>query len=328
MLLVLMLLLGLLPVSVFALDERQTELAERYKFSEQSLEQIITQFRNQYGLTAENFSLSYYATGTAETYHLQEHTYRTAGSMYKLALNMYYYDLERAGEIDPEMTIQEHRKDENASEEPLKEWSLADMHHDTIVYSDNDMAIAMLYNLGTFYEYRKLMTKYSDQEYAPEYYWDNVINTNYMLDVLKYLYKNQKMYPELMENLTRAAPWMFFKQYVDHPIAHKYGLFEGAYCDAGIIFSEEPFFLVAMLQLPYEEETEGEEDVLPEEDSLPVEEEIDGPEVIARVAELLSAYTDYRAGQRETPLQVVKPALPQKPKTPSAKPLFREVCHK
>ena len=338
--LVFALMLNLFSVCAFALEPAQTKLAEHYNFAEQTLEQIMAQFMEENGLTEEIFSLSYYAPGLEETYHFAEHTYRAAGSMYKLALNMYYYDLEREGEIDPEMILTEHRKADDESEEPLQEWPLSEAHYETIIHSDNDMAIAMLYNLGTFYEYRVLMQRYSDQSYANEYYWNNVINTNYMLDVLKYLNENHQLYPELMENLRKAAPWFLFKQYVDYPIAHKYGMFEGAYCDAGIIFSGEPFYLVAMIQLPYEEETEGEEQTLPKEQ--PDEEaQIDGAEVIARVAELLSAYTDYRTENRELPpeeppaeeppveepLPTEKPELTPKQKPSTRKPAFRPTCH-
>lgn len=340
LMLVLVTVLNLFSFSAAALDRRQTELAEEYAFEEQSLEEIVAQFMRSNNLTDENFSLSYHAPGLDETYHFAEHTYRTAGSMYKLALNMYYYDLEREGEIDSETVIKEHRKPDDESEEPLKEWSLSEMHYDTIIHSDNDMAIAMLYNLGSFYEYRRLMMRYSDQDYANEYYWNNVINSNYMLDVLIYLYENQELYPELMENLKKAAPWMFFKQYVDYPIAHKYGMFEGAYCDAGMILSEEPFFLVVMLQLPYEEESEEErepeEPAAQPEEGEDAEEPIDGPEVLARIAELLSAYTDYRTEHRqepnaeeppvEKPLPARKPLLPKKPKGNAAKWEYRVAC--
>lgn len=338
LLLVLVMVLNLFSFSAAALDRRQEELAEEYDFEGQTLEEIVSQFMMAYGLTEENFSLSYHAPGLNETYHFAEHTYRTAGSMYKLALNMYYYDLEREGEIDPETVIKEHRKADDESEEPLKEWPLSEMHHDTIVHSDNDMAIAMLYNLGSFYEYRNLMMRYSDQAYAGAYFWNNVINTNYMLDVLIYLYEHQELYPELMENLKKAAPWMFFKQYVDYPIAHKYGVFEGAYCDAGIILSEEPFFLVAMLQLPDEEEAAEEEENVPEEPAETPEAQIDGPEVLARIAELLSAYTDERMEHREEmeqppveepPAEEQRPALkPLEPKLKSRiKAPFRTVYH-
>ena len=334
--LVQILIFGLFSFPAAALDRRQTELAEEYAFETQTLEQIVEQFMEAYGLTEENFSLSYHAPGLEETYHFAEYTYRTAGSMYKLALNMYYYDLEREGEIDPELIIQEHRKADDASEEPLKEWPLSEMHYETIVNSDNDMAIAMLYHLGSFYEYRNLMMRYSDQSYANAYFWNNVINTNYMLDVLMYLYENQDLYPELMENLKKAAPWFMFKQYVDYPIAHKYGMFDGAYCDAGMIFSEEPFFLVAMLQLPYEEETEGE--TPRSEETQESEEAIDGPEVMGRIAELMSAYTDYRTEKREEepvveeppveqPIPAGKPILPKKQKPDTHQPAFRPVCH-
>ncbi len=281
-------------------------IEEKYRFTEQTLPEIIAQFMEEYGLTEENFSLSYRALDSGETFHFEEHTYRTAGSMYKLALNMYYYDLERSGEIDPEMTI--------------GDWTLPEMHRETILNSNNEMAIAMLYNLGTFYEYRQKMMKYSDQTYSYEYYWNNVINSSYMLDVLSYLYEHQGDYEELMQNLKKANPWLYFKQYVNAPIAHKYGMFQGAYCDAGIVFAESPFLLVAMLQLPYEEETEQTDEATEIEEEEPAV-RIVPDEVLGRTCQLMEAYTAFRAAGR-----AARPRLPRKFPAEETKK-FRAVCY-
>ena len=74
-------------------------LAEEYGFATNSLDEIMAQFMAGYGLNEGNFSVAYYATGDHAEYRFADDTYRVAGSLFKVPLNMYYYDLERTGAI-------------------------------------------------------------------------------------------------------------------------------------------------------------------------------------------------------------------------------------
>ena len=76
-------------------------------------------------------------------------------------------------------------------------------------------------------------------------YWvDNHYCTNMMMDALKYLYENGETFTEMLEYMKEAQPDSWFRGIVrDIPIAHKYGYFEGAVNDVGIIYTEEPFCL-------------------------------------------------------------------------------------
>lgn len=67
-----------------------------------------------------------------------------------------------------------------------------------------------------------------------------------MLDTLKVVWDGQEQYPELIDYLKIACPDAYFKTYLDvdeTPIAHKYGSYEGAENDVGIIWAERPFLL-------------------------------------------------------------------------------------
>lgn len=231
--------------SLFEQDFPLSETAIDYDFQHQDLEQVLTQFRSEYGLNEDNFSMSCYITGTGELHSFAGDMFRVAASTYKLPLNMVYYDMERNGEISPDSYIDGYY--------------LPTMHYETIVNSNNDMAISMLYDLGTFRRYREIMTRFYDQEYPDRYYSGNNINSDYMLAVLWELYCNQDLYPELMENLKIACRGQYFQKYqTDYEIAHKYGYYEGAINDVGIIFTPQPVLAAAYTEnVVYGEDTLG-----------------------------------------------------------------------
>ena len=58
-------------------------------------------FARRATLTEDNFAISYYDTVTGESYDWNETHMMIAGSTFKLPLNLYYYELENAGEIAP-----------------------------------------------------------------------------------------------------------------------------------------------------------------------------------------------------------------------------------
>ncbi len=250
------------------------EIAAQYDFAHQTLDGILTQFMTEYGLNEQNFSMSFYSTGTGETYHFAEMVFRKAASTYKLPLNMVYYDMEREGRI--------------ASDAVIDGYSLPTMHYESIVNSNNEMSIAMLYNLGTFREYREIMTQFCDQEYEYIYYVDNYINSAYMLAVLQRLYDNADDYTELIGYLKQAMPGQYFRRYVtDYEIAQKYGYFEEVICDVGIIYTPEPILLAA-----YTENVGN------------------GEIVLGRLAELLTEYSLYQTWLAQPEEELEAPAEP------------------
>ena len=228
-----------------AASDSQAEQAQQAD----SMEQVVAQLCEAYGLNEENFSLCYYNTITKESYSYNPDAWMIAGSTYKLPLNMYYYEQEAAGAIDPEQQIAGH--------------SLSEIHYQSIVYSNNELSEALIDNLGSFQHYKELMfSNYGglEPEEINDIVWTkNYFTTRYMLNTLKYLYANADQFSELLSLMREAAPDAYFKKYVtEYEIAHKYGSYDTAENDVGIVYTHEPYLLaVYTYQLPDGEDIVG-----------------------------------------------------------------------
>lgn len=230
----------------FAPDDRQT------------LPSLMAQLQSQYGLNETNFSLCYYNTVTGESYEYNPDAWMVAASTFKLPLNLYYYEQEAAGAIDPHAYIAGA--------------ALSDIHYKSIVESNNELSLALLYNLGSFRTYKQLMLDtyghYTAEQIPEAALRSNLYTTGFMMDVLQYLYPRAEQFPELIDYLKEALPDQYFKKYVtDYPIAHKFGSYNTAENDVGIIYTPEPYLLAVY--------TYG---------------LADGEEVVARINEAICAY--------------------------------------
>lgn len=205
-----------------------------------TLEERMDAFRQAHRLSEANFAVSYRDLTTGESYDFNETAMMTAASTFKLPLNLYYYEMEQAGEISPDAYLAETGT------------TLRNCHRMSLVDSNNEVSIAMLYHLGNFRTYKDKMRKYftmTDEEISPLYWADNYYCTRMMADALEYLYDRQEDFPEMIEYLKQARPGSYFKKYVDdREIAHKYGSFEGAENDVGIFFGDHPFLLAVFTQ--------------------------------------------------------------------------------
>lgn len=209
-------------------------------FSGQSLEDIMAAFMQDRGLNENNYSISYYNTATGESYAFNDDKFMVAASTYKLPLNMYYYELEQEGTIASDAYISRAGM------------TLDKIHYESLVNSNNDVSIGLLYNLGEFRDYKNCMRKYftmTDQEIDYLYYVDNYYCTRMMMDALRYLYEYRADFSEMIGYMKQAQPDEYFAAGVtDYEVAHKYGWFEGAVNDVGIIYTDQPFLLAVYTQ--------------------------------------------------------------------------------
>lgn len=206
-----------------------------------TLEEAMADFMDQNGLNSDNFALSYYNTVTGEAYGYNETHMMVAASTFKLPLNLYYYDLEHAGELASDTYIAGAGT------------TLDDAHYQSLVWSNNEVSIGMLYNLGDFRTYKELMRKYftmTDEEIEYIYFADNYYCTRMMVEALQYLYENSADFEEMIDYMKEAQPGEYFKAGVpeEYEVAHKYGWYEGAVNDVGIIYTEEPYLLAVYTQ--------------------------------------------------------------------------------
>ena len=204
--------------------------------SGKSVEELIDAFREEHNLDETNFELSYYNTVSGESYDYNETKLLYGASTYKLPLNLYYYDMQLAGEITGDTMITQGS-------------SLDEAHYQSLVYSNNELSYSLWRRIGDWPEYKMAMRKYftmTDDEIPQNYYYDHVFCTRMMMDTLKVVWDGQETYTELIDYLRIACPDAYFKTYIDieeTPIAHKYGSYNGAENDVGIIWAEQPFLL-------------------------------------------------------------------------------------
>ena len=204
--------------------------------SGKSIEELIDAFREEHNLDETNFELSYYNTVSGESYDYNETKLLYGASTYKLPLNLYYYDMQLAGEITGDTMITQGS-------------SLDEAHYQSLVYSNNELSYSLWRRIGDWPEYKMAMRKYftmTDDEIPQNYYYDHVFCTRMMMDTLKVVWDGQEKYTELIDYLRIACPNAYFKTYIDveqTPIAHKYGSYNGAENDVGIIWAEQPFLL-------------------------------------------------------------------------------------
>ena len=208
---------------------------------EASLAVLFDRFRADRGLTESNFAVSYYDTVTGESYDWNETHMMVAASTFKLPLNLYYYEKENAGELEPDALITQGGA------------TLDICHYLSIVESNNEISHALLYRIGTFPEYKEAMRKFftmTDDEIDPKYYRNNYYCTRMMMDTLKYLYERQDEFPELIDYMKQSNPQngYFRAKVTEMDVAHKYGSFEGAENDVGIFYAEHPFLLAVYTQ--------------------------------------------------------------------------------
>ena len=208
---------------------------------------VIDAYMEENGLNEQNFSMSYYNTVTGESFAFNDKKFMVAASTFKLPVNMYYYELEAAGEIESDAYIERA----GTTLDKAHQWSLVD--------SNNEVSIGMLYTIGdgVFANYKTKMRKYftmADEEIDHIYYADNYYCTHMMMDALKYLYENGELFEEMIGYMKQAQQTEYFCAGVtEYEVAHKYGWYDGAVNDVGIIYTEEPFLLAVYTQGVYGE---------------------------------------------------------------------------
>lgn len=216
-----------------------------YDYGSMSLESILKDYMKKRGLTSQ-IAVSYHNFSTGETTMINGDQWMTAGSTYKLPLNMYYYEQENAGAIS-QSDMLEYRKESfeaggpiGDEKKPGDKISVGELQYYSIVYSDNTASRILYDGLGGWGAYREAIKKYSAISYESPYY-DNNITVQYMNDLLVYLYQHLNSFPELSQRLYGVSPGDCLKKYVYVPIMQKDGFYQAAYNAAGLVMAEKPY---------------------------------------------------------------------------------------
>ena len=207
--------------------------------AEAQLEADLAAIMSEHGLDEGNIAFGYRRTTDWTQFTFNEDALFESASVYKLALNMYYYEQEAAGNIAPDAVY---------GGVPL-----SDCHRLSLQYSNNDLSRVMLdAAFPDFADYKRLAAGYAGIDVRAldeEYLYSSEFNVNIQLGVLQRLYDGaDSTYAEAIGYLKAAQPGEYFKSGVtEYEIAQKYGYdtYGGSLYVAtvGIVFAEEPFLI-------------------------------------------------------------------------------------
>ena len=202
----------------------------------------IQAFVNENGLDSFSFALLYYNTETGESYEYNPDTALFCASIYKLPLNMLYYDKERSGELSQNMSI--------------LGYDLADAHYQSIVQSNNDVSDAMIYAIGTYQDFkRNVCASYGGERYGnadamdPIIYQENDFPAGLMMSVVKYLWDHQSDYSDLLSLMSAEDQRNGFEQNIPDSVTvyQKQGWYPQTNTVCEIVMEEEPYLCVIMV---------------------------------------------------------------------------------
>ena len=202
----------------------------------------IQAFVNENGLDSSSFALLYYNTETGESYEYNPDTALFCASIYKLPLNMLYYDKERSGELSQNKSI--------------LGYDLADAHYQSIVQSNNDVSDAMIYAIGTYQDFkRNVCASYGGERYGnadamdPIIYQENDFPAGLMMSVVKYLWDHQSDYSDLLSLMSAEDQRNGFEQNIPDSVTvnQKQGWYPQTNTVCEIVMEEEPYLCVIMV---------------------------------------------------------------------------------
>lgn len=202
------------------------------------LEEELGPLFEEYRLTENNLAMGFRSMHDGTEYWYNEDKLFETASLYKLPLNMYFYELEAAGELSPE--------DKVAGIE------LSRCHELSLVNSNNEISMAMVDRLGSYAELKRIALGYcgmSEEEAGPDYYPSVGFTARMMVGILQYLYDRPETFAEQIALMKTAQPDEYLRSgSCEYEIAQKYGakVYDDGIlnvCIAGIVYTDEPFLV-------------------------------------------------------------------------------------
>ena len=208
-------------------------------------EEFVPEIMSAHGLREGNYAVAFKSLYDGETWMCNAEDYFLVASVYKLPLNLYYYELENAGELAPD--------------ELIGGYALDFCHTESLEHSNNPISQMMYNRLGGYASFKRLIlpyTGYSEPELEPDYYNKNSFTARMVLNILDYVWENQDELGGLIGHMLNAQPDDFLNSGgLGCPIAQKYGYetYSGTLhvAVAGIVYAGEPFLIAVLTRGSY-----------------------------------------------------------------------------
>lgn len=205
-----------------------------------ALDAAVGALFEEYDLSKRNFALGFRALSDGTEYWYNADKLFETASLYKLPLNMYFYELEAAGEM--------------ASDESIYGVPLDYCHEQSLVYSNNELSQLMVDWIGSYRQFKDIAFGYTgldESERSFDYYASGGFTARMMVGMLQTLWDDPETFGQEIDYLKEANPGEYLESgECGLEIAQKYGYehYDGILniCIAGIVYTDEPFLITVL----------------------------------------------------------------------------------
>lgn len=208
-----------------------------------SIDELVYDLIAEYGINTNQIGLSFYNFQTDEFFTINPQQYIIAASTAKVPIAAIYLDLIEEGYYSLDSYIP-YDSTAYSSLEPYNSngdsaYTIEDLIHDSIVYSDNSSWYALAFNyINNFDSVRQGILNFSGyySGVSDIYYSDNYTTAEISQEVLIKV-ANNPSYEPLTQLMRQTEPDQLFSSYVNNDnMATKYGRLEGIVNDTGIYY--------------------------------------------------------------------------------------------
>ena len=240
-----------------------------YDYANMTLPQVVQAYMNDMEIDPSQIAFSYKDLTSGQTYALNDTQPMTAGSTYKLPLNMLVVDEVAAGKLSLEerfditSTSYEYKGEHDNYVAAFNgAMSIPDMQEYSLVYSENTPAYALAERLGGMDKAYSMFERYGrSKAKIKTISGENKTTTDYYIQVLEYLWNNQEKYKDILYFIGVSFPGEYYKRYLnDLTIYQKPGYVREALNVDAIVMEEKPY-IVALYTAYLGGSTEASEEI-------------------------------------------------------------------
>ncbi|MGT2925800.1 serine hydrolase [Streptococcus cuniculipharyngis] len=194
-----------------------------YDYANLSLEETVKAYLDEFGIDPKAVAFSYKNMVTGETFAMNDTQLMTAGSTYKLPLNMLIVDAVNDGKLSMDKAYDITKTDYEYEGEYLAyrgqfgdDMTISEMQEYSLVYSENTPAHVMAGLLGGFKKAYSQFDRYGQSKASVKTIRleGNKTTTDYYIQVLDYLWKNKEKYAAILDFLDQSFPGEYYETYL------------------------------------------------------------------------------------------------------------------
>lgn len=232
---------------------RMDSLGLYYDYPNLSLVDTVKAYLDEFGIAHDQIAFSYKDIETGRTFSMNDTQPMTAGSTYKLPLNMLVVDAVAKGKytmdqrFDITQTTYEYEKEHEAYVGQFAgAMSIPEMQEYSLVYSENTPAYALAERLGGMEKAYQKLGRYGKSKAIIKTIQQNGNKTtsDYYIQVLDYLWKHQEKYQDVLYYIGESFPNQYYKTYLpDLTIYQKPGYVREALNVDAIVCEKSPYLI-------------------------------------------------------------------------------------